>query len=163
MTPENLVKQLKASKEYLDRASRELTEEDSTFAPHADSFTTAQQFAHLAWCVDWYVEGAFGDGFDMNFEEHDTIARKVTSLAKAREKCERSFASVIQLIASKSPEDVLELLPEGPVMGGQPKLAIIAGIVEHTAHHRGALGVYTRLRGKVPPMPYMESAEATAS
>jgi uncharacterized damage-inducible protein DinB len=26
--------------------------------------------------------------------------------------------------------------------------------VEHTAHHRGALTVYSRLLGKVPPMPY---------
>jgi hypothetical protein len=27
-------------------------------------------------------------------------------------------------------------------------------MVEHTAHHRGALTAYSRLLGKVPPMPY---------
>jgi uncharacterized damage-inducible protein DinB len=27
-------------------------------------------------------------------------------------------------------------------------------MVEHTAHHRGALTVYSRKLGKVPPMPY---------
>jgi uncharacterized damage-inducible protein DinB len=27
-------------------------------------------------------------------------------------------------------------------------------MVEHTAHHRGALTVYSRLLGKVPLMPY---------
>jgi len=28
-------------------------------------------------------------------------------------------------------------------------------MVEHTAHHRGALTVYSRVLGKVPAMPYM--------
>jgi uncharacterized damage-inducible protein DinB len=39
-------------------------------------------------------------------------------------------------------------------MGGAPKRAVISGIVDHTAHHRGSLAVYARLRGKVPTMPY---------
>ena len=37
-----------------------------------------------------------------------------------------------------------------------PKFVAVSGIVEHTAHHRGSLSTYTRLCGKVPPMPYME-------
>jgi uncharacterized damage-inducible protein DinB len=41
-------------------------------------------------------------------------------------------------------------------MGGEPRISILFGILEHTAHHRGALSVYTRLCGKVPLMPYME-------
>ena len=39
-------------------------------------------------------------------------------------------------------------------MGGQPIGDIVWSIVEHTAHHRGALTVYSRLLGKVPIMPY---------
>ncbi len=74
MTPQILIDQLKSSKEYLDRATRELTEEDSTYAPDADSFTTAQQMAHIAATVDWFIEGAFGDGFNMDFEAHDIVA-----------------------------------------------------------------------------------------
>jgi len=31
---------------------------------------------------------------------------------------------------------------------------VINAIVDHTAHHRGALSVYARLPGKVPMMPY---------
>ena len=31
---------------------------------------------------------------------------------------------------------------------------IVWAMVEHTAHHRGALTVYSRPLGKVPPMPY---------
>ncbi len=45
-------------------------------------------------------------------------------------------------------------LPEGPVMGGAPRMAIISAIEEHTAHHRGALSVYSRLLGLGPPVPY---------
>ena len=39
-------------------------------------------------------------------------------------------------------------------MSGAPRLAVVSGIVDHTAHHRGALSVYCRLLNKVPPMPY---------
>ena len=45
-------------------------------------------------------------------------------------------------------------MPEGPVMGGQPGSEVVRAMIEHTAHHRGALTVYSRLLGKVPPMPY---------
>ena len=45
-------------------------------------------------------------------------------------------------------------LPEGPIMGGLPRMAIFGAITDHTAHHRGALTVYARLQGVVPPMPY---------
>ena len=163
MTPEVLVNQLRASKEYLDRATSALTEEDSTYAPDADSFTSAQQLAHIALTVDWFVEGGFGKGFDMNFDEHPLQARDVTSIEKARALCTECFEKAIALIGSKTPEQMLEPMPEGPSMGGEPKLAIVAGIVEHTAHHRGSLSVYTRLCGKVPPMPYMDADAMTAS
>ena len=41
-------------------------------------------------------------------------------------------------------------------IGGIPRIAIIGSITDHTAHHRGALSVYARLNGVVPPMPYMD-------
>jgi uncharacterized damage-inducible protein DinB len=42
-------------------------------------------------------------------------------------------------------------------MGGLPKHAIWTAVLDHTAHHRGALTVYSRLLGKVPAMPYMDA------
>ena len=51
----------------------------------------------------------------------------------------------------------VEPLPPGPIMGGLPRLAVFGALTDHTAHHRGALSVYARLLGKVPPMPYMET------
>lgn len=156
MTPEYLANELKMSKEFLDRATRSLTEEDSDFTPDENIFTVAVLMAHIGLTVDWYMEGAFGKGFDMDFESHDLKAQDFTSLEAARKKCDETFQSAIELIGSKSIEELLEPWPEDPIMGTHPKLAVVAGIVEHTAHHRGALGVYTRLRGKVPPLPYMD-------
>ena len=42
----------------------------------------------------------------------------------------------------------------GEIMTGAPKISVVGGIVDHTAHHRGALAVYARLLGKIPQMPY---------
>jgi uncharacterized damage-inducible protein DinB len=39
-------------------------------------------------------------------------------------------------------------------MSGLPKRAILHGMADHTAHHRGSLAVHVRTLGKVPPMPY---------
>ncbi len=163
MTPQIFASQLTASKEYLDRATRELSEEDSTYAPDADALTVAQQFGHIAKTVDWFVEGAFGAGFDMNFDEHVLILKDIASLKEARALVTESYDTAIALILSKTAEELFEPMPAGPIMGGDPKLAIVSGIVEHTAHHRGSLSVYTRLCGKIPPMPYMETEPTPVS
>ena len=41
------------------------------------------------------------------------------------------------------------------MMAGAPRFAVIEGIQDHTAHHRGALTVYSRLLGMTPSVPYM--------
>jgi uncharacterized damage-inducible protein DinB len=48
-------------------------------------------------------------------------------------------------------------IADGPIMGGAPRMAIFGAITDHTAHHRGALTVYARLGGAVPPMPYADA------
>jgi uncharacterized damage-inducible protein DinB len=75
----------------------------------------------------------------------------VTSLAAARQALATAYANAIQFVGSA---DLARPLPPGPVMGGQPISHIVWAMVEHTAHHRGALTVYSRQLGKVPPMPY---------
>jgi uncharacterized damage-inducible protein DinB len=117
--------------------------------------TVAQQVAHVAFTIDWFVEGAFRpEGFDMDFERHMNEIRKVTSLAEARAMVDAAFERAVQTIGSKSAAELAAPLPAGPVMGGLPKGAICGGITDHTAHHRGALTIYARLRGHVPEMPY---------
>jgi uncharacterized damage-inducible protein DinB len=78
----------------------------------------------------------------------------VTSLAAARQVLATAYANAVHFLRSRGAEDLARPLPPGPVMGGQPITDIVWAMVEHTAHHRGALTVYSRELGKVPPMPY---------
>lgn len=152
-----MVQPLRDAKSYFDRSSRCLTEEDSAFAPAAGMMTVAQQVAHVAQTVDWFIEGAFrAEGFDLDFEGHAKVYMAVTSLAAAREWLDRAFADAVETIGKKSEEEMRQPLPPGPVMGGLPRWSILGAISDHTAHHRGALTVYSRLRGHTPAMPYME-------
>lgn len=147
--------QLLASKEFFARSTQVLDETDSGFRPREGMMTVAQQVAHTAQTLDWFINGASRpEGFDLDFEKHARELDAVTSLAAARQMLDIAYAKAIQFLRSRSPEELSRLLPPGPVLGGQPISDIVWAMVEHTAHHRGALTVYSRQLGKVPPMPY---------
>jgi uncharacterized damage-inducible protein DinB len=147
--------QLLASQDFFARSTRVLEEADSKFRPQESMMTVAQLVAHVAQTLDWFIEGASRpEGFDLDFEKHAKALESVTSLAAARKMLETAYANAIHFIRSHSPEDLAAPLPAGPIMGGQPISDIVWSMVEHTAHHRGALTVYSRVLGKVPVMPY---------
>lgn len=147
--------QLIASQDFFGRSTRVLEEADSGFRPQGSMFTAAQHVAHVAQTLDWFVDGVQRPGgFDLNFEKLMAEMQAVTSLAAARQMLDKAYANAIDFIRSRSAEQLAQPLPAGPVMGGQPVSDIVWAMVEHTAHHRGALTVYSRLLGKVPPMPY---------
>lgn len=153
--PYDFASQLAASKEFFERSTRVLKEADSEFRPREGMMTVAQQVAHAAQTLDWFVEGASRpEGFDLNFEQHAQDLARVTSLAAARKTMEAAYANAIRFVRSLGPEGLAQPLPPGPIMGGQPIGDIVWAMIEHAAHHRGALTVYSRLLGKVPPMPY---------
>ncbi len=161
MSHNSATAELKSTQEFFDRSTRCLTEEDSSFAPVEGTWTVAQQVAHAAQTVDWFTEGAFRpEGFDMDFEKAAGDVAKVTSLQAARDWMEAAFGRAAEAFGRLSQEELNRKLPPNPIMGEVPLLAVISAIVDHTAHHRGALTVYARLRGKVPAMPYMEMEEA---
>ena len=148
--------ELQSAHEYFNRSTRNLTESQSTFAPAEGMMSAAQQVAHAAHTIDWFIQGAFRpEGFDLNWEEQAKIVGTYTSLDQARAWFERAVASATAKVASTSDADLLVAMPEGPIMGGVPRIAVFGAISDHTAHHRGALTVYARLNGIVPPMPYM--------
>lgn len=152
---QTLINQLNGSKTFLDKSTECLTEEDSGLVPAEGMMSAAQQIAHIAQTVDWFMEGVFGKGFDMDFEESAKEIMAVTSLKEARDWCARSYKAAVDTIESKSDDELNELTPADSFFGGTPKGLVLGGIWEHTAHHRGALTVYARLAGKVPAMPYM--------
>jgi uncharacterized damage-inducible protein DinB len=155
LQPYDFANQLVASQDFFERSTRVLDEADSGFRPREGMMTVAQQVAHTAHTLDWFVEGASRpEGFNLDFENLAKVLEGVTSLAAARQMLATAYANAIGFLRSRSPEDLAGPLPPGPVMGGQPISDIVWAMVEHTAHHRGALTVYSRLLGKVPPMPY---------
>ncbi len=152
--------ELQVTQDYFERSSRCLQEADAAFAPAPGMMTAAQHVAHT---LDWFRDGAFGaEGFDMNFAEHGKLIAKIETLKEARAWVERAFAAWSEQLRDLSDEDLAAPLPEGPIMGGLPRAAVVGAIVDHSAHHRGALTVYSRLCGRQPAMPYMEATEATA-
>ncbi|HKE26419.1 MAG TPA: DinB family protein [Bryobacteraceae bacterium] len=147
--------QLLASKDFFDRSTRVLEEADSGFRPQPGMMTVAQQVAHVAHTLDWFVAGVSRpEGFDLDFEKIGKEIDAVTSLGVARVWLDKAFANTIAFIRARTADELAKPLPAGPVMGGQPTSDIVWAMVEHTAHHRGALTVYSRMMGKVPPMPY---------
>ena len=156
MDPELLIAQLDKVQTFFDRSTSALTEEDADFAPVEGVYTCAQLVGHVAQSIDWFMQGAFGtEGFNMDLETHHQAVIKVTCLEDARASIRRAFDAARECLREQSPEALMVPLPAGPVMGGAPRMAVVGGIEEHTAHHRGALAVYARLRGHTPPMPYM--------
>ncbi len=146
--------QLLTSQQFFNRSTSVLDESTSGFRPQPGMMTVAQQVAHAAQTIDWFVEGVKRrEGFDLDFEKQAEVLQAVTSLAAARKMLEAAFAKAIDFVRNA---DLTSTIPPGPIMGGQAKGTIVWGIVEHTAHHRGAPTVYSRDLGKVPPMPYMD-------
>ncbi|UCF36097.1 MAG: DinB family protein [Acidobacteriota bacterium] len=157
MVKEGLIEQLKASAEFFERSTRCLDEGDSGFVPADGVFSVVNQVAHTAQTVEWFMSGMFNDdGFDLDFEKHEREMKSCTSLSEARKWFERAMQDAISQIDARTDEEVLSPLPEGPILGGAPRTAIVGAIMDHTAHHRGALTVYSRLLGKTPLMPYAE-------
>ena len=152
---EQAVAELNSAQEYFNRSTRGLTEEHSGLMPAPGMMTAAQQVAHAAQTVEWFIAGAFdAGGFDLDFDAHAKVVQECASLAEARAWLERAIAEATATVGSKTDAELMAPLPAGPIMGGAPRMAIFGAITDHTAHHRGALTVYARTKGIVPPMPY---------
>jgi uncharacterized damage-inducible protein DinB len=151
---EELVLQLQMTQKYFKTTLSILESADEGFAPSPDAFTVAGQVAHAADSIDWFMEGAFGDGWDLDFDASIAKAKAVTSLQEATEWLDRAFANAISIIGGQSDEQLMQPIADTRIMGDAPRRAVVSGIVDHTAHHRGSLAVYARLVGKVPLMPY---------
>ena len=150
------IAELTNAHEFFNRSTGSLTEAHSGYAPVEGMMTAAQQVAHAAQTIEWFMEGAFRpEGFDMDFEGHAKVFMAVDSLTAARAWFEKAVAGAKTVLAGKSDGDMMASLPPGPIMGGAPRIAVISAITDHTAHHRGALTVYARMNKIVPPMLYM--------
>ena len=152
---EPLQRSLTHMKMFFDRTLSAFDESDAGFTPAPGMFTTAQQVAHAAQTFDWFLEGAFRpEGFATDFPEMERQVREVDTLARAKTWLDQAHGRVLTALKERSAADWAKPIAKNTVMAGAPRSSIIDGLADHTAHHRGSLAVYARLRGKVPPMPY---------
>ena len=151
-----LQKALESAKQFFDRSTSVLDETDAAFVPQPGMFSAAQHVAHVAQTFDWFLEGAFRpEGFDMDFPGMEVRVRAITSLAAARAWFDQAYGRLQQALKARPAAQWHMTIPANTIMGGQPRTCIVDGLVDHTAHHRGALTIYARLRNKAPLMPYM--------
>lgn len=155
MLAPNLVSNLEQTAKFFATTTSVFEPADEAFAPDAALYTVAGHVAHVGDTIDWFVEGAFGKGWDMDFDAAIARAKAVTSLVEAQAMVARAFAHASAVIGAATDADLNTPIPNDTIMDGAPRIAIVSAIVDHTAHHRGALAVYARLLGKVPPMPYL--------
>ena len=67
---------------FLMKIVEDFTPEDADFRPVEEMMTTAQQIRHIALTLDWFLEGAFGAGFDLDFEQLEESLRQEVTLPK---------------------------------------------------------------------------------
>jgi uncharacterized damage-inducible protein DinB len=156
MLKQGLIAEVSTSNQFFNTSSNCLTEEDSNFKPKEEMMTVAQHVQHAADTVHWFLNGAFADSFDMDFNNYFEQLAKVNSLTEARKNFKEAVDRALKEIESKREEEWQKPIKDNQVMPGAPRMAIFSAISEHTAHHRGALAVYSRLLGKTPKMPYGE-------
>ena len=129
------VAELKRTEQFFNRSTRALSEEHSGVRPAPGMMSAAQQVAHAAQTIDWFIEGAFRpEGFDTNFEAHANALENCTSLTAARAWFEKAVVAASATLSTKSDAELLAPIAAGPIMGGAPRMAIMGGITDHTAH-----------------------------
>lgn len=156
--PDVIAETLGSAHRFFRRSTSVLSEEHADFAPRDGMLTAKEQVAHVAHSLDWFLDALENGAYDMEFERHMKEIRDVATLEAAFAWVDRAFDRVAKYLANSTAESLAEMQPENPIMNG-PKGSVFAALVEHTAHHRGALTVYSRLQGLVPPMPYLEEGE----
>ncbi len=156
LTTECQQRSLANMKTYFERTLAALDEGDSAFTPMPGMFSAAQQVAHTAQTIDWFLEGAFSpQGFNMDFPALETEVRKITSLAAAKKWLGEAYGRFERALKERPAARWHEPIVKDTIMAGAPRWSVVDGLVDHTAHHRGSLAIYARLRGKTPAMPYM--------
>lgn len=151
---ELMVKELESTVKFFKTTISIFEPSDAGYAPDPVQYSVAGHIAHSADSVDWFVEGAFGAGWVMDFAALIAKARAVESLEEATAWLDRSFVNAIRVVGQASDQELFGPITDSRIMPGAPRMAIVSGIVDHSAHHRGSLAVYARLLGKTPPMPY---------
>ncbi len=148
--------EIDATRKFFDRTTSVLDEADSGLRATPATMSAAAMVAHVAQTLDWFREGGFEDRWRLDFEAMAAETEAVASLAEARRRLDSAWGRLRAAVEAMPEEKLAEPMAENPILSRRRRYHVIAGVVDHTAHHRGSLAVFARLAGKVPPMPYGE-------
>ena len=156
MEIQEAVGMVKGQVKFLNTIVGQFESGQSQYKPEQNMLTVAQQVNHTAMTMDWFTEGAFGAGFDMNFEKIELQNRADVTLDEAKVRLEEATARAIAAIEKSGEEGLNALMPDNPIFGAIPRWHALIAMGDHTAHHRGALTVYLRMLGITPNMVYAD-------
>jgi uncharacterized damage-inducible protein DinB len=139
---------------FFHRTVRCLDESDSLFKAHPETMTVASHVAHAAQVVDWFSAGAFENVWNLDFPAQQAVTNAAGSFDAARAELDAAWRRLTERIERSTESELAAAMPDNPILGAVPRVHIVSSLVDHTAHHRGALAVYARLAGKSPGMPY---------
>jgi DinB superfamily len=179
---------IQAHKTFFHRTTCCLDEHDATFQPRSDMFTVVGQILHVTAAIEFFLSGLFlhmdrfkgrewtsrrgrgeqwvglNTGFSSmewtqdasrNYESGDAAQ----SLKGALRAFDETMDIASDVFGQLPREELVRPLPENP-MGFLNPQHVLEIMLDHTAHHRGAIAQYARLLGKDPKIPYFEMSEA---
>ena len=156
MEGNSAVAQLRVMQKFFKKSISVLDEADSGYRPGDTGWTVAQQLRHTAMTVEWFTDGVFGGkGFATDWEAQMAHINQASSLDEEKAYFDKAVDDACTTWGKLSEADLMEVISD-PLMGTMPKIAVVGSMVDHTAHHRGALATYARVMGKEPEMPYGE-------
>lgn len=130
-------------------------ETDANYAPRDDMYTVAEQVGHSAAMIDWFLRGAIGGGDPArDYLGQDQLVRSTITLVEAKAWLADAFDRARDFFSKQDAGSLSRPIVDCPLLEGHPLACMVVRISEHCAHHRGALGIYARMLGKAPPVPY---------
>jgi len=168
-------------KMFFSRAVSCLTEEDAAFQPRPDMLSVVGQIHHVTAAVELMLSGIyrefdrFGEcerrsrrpggtwfewGMDWALHANRDLEATDRSLAGALQAFDETMDLAYGAFSQLTMAEMLQPLTPNPMQLATPRAVLHSGIIDHTAHHRGALAQYARLLGRDPQIPYFEMSEA---
>jgi len=156
---EDIVRRVEEARHNFLRVVEPLDESNSSYCPTPDMWTAAEQVFHAGSGINWFREGIFGAGFAEAHEAHAKDESEAKSLKHAVDHFNGAMDLLIDALNKVDDSVFKEPVPEDAPINGK-KGDVISNILDHTAHHRGALQTYVRLLGKTPNSPYLQKTGA---
>ena len=145
---------VRQEREYLMKIVGAFESGQGKFRPAEGMITVAQQINHITFMIRWFVQGAFGTGFDLNPDKSAAATREDLDLNEAIRRLNETYDDYIAFLETLTVAELDAHMPPNPILGEVPRISLLRAQADHTAHHRGVLTVYLRLLGVVPPVIY---------